>query len=198
MIGRSFNGYAVDSYFDNLSLTSYNLLPVKLISFTAILSAQGSSALKWETSQETNNAGFYIERSASRSNWETIGFASPATNNALKHQYQFTDAHPLRGINYYRLKQVDLDGKYEYSGIINVKYQYSKRASVFPNPASDILSVVTGENKFSVQVINMNGNVVARFTNQKNLQIQQLPAGLYYLRLEYDNGGVENLKFLKR
>jgi hypothetical protein len=191
------NGDSVDSYFDNLSLTATTTLPVNFVSFTAAASAQ-ESRLKWQTSQEINNRGFFIERSANGVAWETIGFVAAATGSANIYEYQFTDAQPAIGVNYYRLKQQDLDGRYEYSSVRPVQHQYSGRTFIFPNPANDVLSIVTQENKFKAQIINMEGKVAATFINQKNMAIRHLPSGIYYLRLIYDGNRVEHRKFLKR
>jgi len=196
LISVSRNGSSVDGYFDNLSLTATSTLPVHFISFTATPATAGC-LLKWETSDEINNRGFYIERSANGITWETIGFIAATTDGGNSHHYQFTDAKPATGINHYRLKQADLDGKYEYSIIRNVQYQYSGSASVFPNPADNLLSIVTQENNFKAQIINLDGKVAATFVNQKNVAIRHLPSGIYCLRLMYGDK-VENLKFLKR
>ncbi|MBX2921638.1 MAG: T9SS type A sorting domain-containing protein [Chitinophagaceae bacterium] len=196
LIGHSFNGTSVDSYFDNLSLTATNTLPVNWVSFTAMASAQ-QSLLKWQTSHEINNKGFYIERSANGVAWETIGFVAAAAGSASIYEYQFADAQPAIGINYYRIKQQDLDGKYEYSSVRNVQHQYSGRTFIFPNPADNHLSIVTQENKFKAQIIHSDGRVAATFINEKNISIQHLHPGVYYLRLVYENNRVENLKLLK-
>lgn len=190
-------GDPVDGYFDDLSLTATNTLPVTLVSFTAASSSKGSSLLKWETTNEINNKGFYIERSVNGVSWETIGFVAAAVGNENNHQYRFTDEKPAVGINFYRFKQVDIDGKYEYSPTRNVSYQYSGRTVIFPNPADNILTIVTRESRFKAQIINLSGKVVASADNQKNIITQQLPSGVYNLRLIYDNR-VENLRFIKR
>ena len=125
-------------------------------------------------------------------------FVAAVTGNENIYQYQFTDAQPAMGVNYYRLKQQDIDGRYEYSSVRHVQHQYAGRTFIFPNPADGFLSIVTQENKFKVQIINPDGKVAATFTNQKNIAIQHLPSGIYYLRLTYDGNRVENRKFLKR
>lgn len=197
LIGTSNSGDSIDSYFDNLSLTATITLPVNFISFTATSSTAGC-LLKWQTSDEINNRGFYVERSANGITWETVGFVAAAPiGSGNNHQYQYTDANPGLGVNYYRLKQEDLDGKYEYSIVRNVQVQFSGRTFIFPNPASNSLSIVTQENKFNAQIINPEGRVVASFTNQKNITIQTLPSGIYYLRIMYGSR-VENLRFVKR
>ncbi|MCO5239470.1 MAG: T9SS type A sorting domain-containing protein [Chitinophagaceae bacterium] len=197
LIGESYNGDSVDSYFDNLSLTGLSTLPVTLLSFTANAIA-GESELKWETANEINNKGFYIERSLNGISWETIGFVAAATDSRSSYQYRFTDRIPETGTNYYRLKQVDIDGQFEYSPVKNLQYKYSGATLLFPNPASDVLSLKTRTGKFKAQIINANGKTIALFQDQRNVRIHSLPAGIYYLKVWYDDNTVENLKFIKQ
>lgn len=196
LIGTSNNGTSVDSYFDNLSLTATIILPVNFISFTAATVPTGC-LLKWQTADEINNKGFYVERSANGISWVTLGFVAAASpGSGINNQYQYIDTNPAIGLNYYRLRQEDIDGKYEYSTIRSVHVQYSEHTSIFPNPAGNFLSIVTQENNFKVQIINMEGTVVASFINQKNIAIQALPSGMYYLRILLSSR-IENLKFVK-
>ncbi len=171
-------------------------LPVQLVSFTASVFSQ-EVLLKWQTSEELNNKGFTIERSANGIAWEAIGFIAAETGNGNAHHYQFTDNNPASGNNFYRLRQEDWDGRYEYSNTRTVQYQYNGKTLIFPNPATDILSILIQENKFETQIINSNGKIVRTYTNQKKLYIQSLPKGIYYLKLTYE-GKTENLLFLKQ
>ncbi|MCC7524312.1 MAG: T9SS type A sorting domain-containing protein [Chitinophagaceae bacterium] len=196
LIGTSHNGDSVDSYFDNLSLTASIILPVNFIAFTAISNNAGV-LLRWETSNEINNSGFYIERSADGVNWEAIGFVAAKTESGTSFHYGYSDMQPATGTTYYRLKQVDFDGQFAYSEIRSIRHQTAGRTVVFPNPAENMLSIVTPEKRFQGQILNPGGSVVARFGNQKTINVQSLPAGVYYLRLIFPNR-TENIKFLKR
>jgi hypothetical protein len=104
---------------------------------------------------------------------------------------------PLFGNNFYRLKQEDIDGRYEYSPIRSVQQQFLGRTVISPNPAQNFLSITTQENRFKVQIINSDGKVLATFVNQKTLAIRPLPSGVYYLKLMYRDK-IENLRFLKQ
>lgn len=74
--------------------------------------------LVWQTIKEKDNEGFEIERSQDGIAWNSIGFVAGNGNTVETHDYEFLDDKPLKGINYYRLKQVSSDGKYEYSRIV--------------------------------------------------------------------------------
>lgn len=91
-------------------------LPVELIAFTATLN-QGIVLLNWETASETENDGFWVQRSQDGLNWENIGWVDGALNSSEHVLYSFEDRNPLLGNGYYRLKQVDMNGAHEYSPI---------------------------------------------------------------------------------
>lgn len=196
LIATSRNGNAIDSYFDNLSLTATSTLPVTFISFSVNYSATGNE-LKWQTSDEINNKGFNVERSSNGNTWQTIGFVKAAgTGISSLNQYRFTDVDPQGGINYYRLNQLDLDGNSTYSTVINVRLSAKDKTILFPNPANNFISIITKENNFTVEIINIAGKSVAIFNKQKNLDIQFLAKGMYYLKL-IGAKRTESFKFLK-
>ncbi|RAU81474.1 T9SS type A sorting domain-containing protein [Pontibacter arcticus] len=94
-------------------------LPVELISFEGKASAAGI-ALEWSTASEKDNSHFEVERSADGQAFEQIGKVNGNGNSSVKRRYNFTDNNPASDLNYYRLKQVDFDGKSEYSKVITV------------------------------------------------------------------------------
>jgi hypothetical protein len=92
-----------------------NVVPVELIMFTASV-VNNSVNLKWETATEVNNYGFDVERRADKNNWEKIGFVQGHGTTNFPMSYSFFDNDiTLAGTYYYRLKQIDIDGTYEYS-----------------------------------------------------------------------------------
>ena len=116
--------------------------PVTLTSFSA--HAKGTSvSIDWATSQELNNKYFQVERSADgNSKWSIVATVNGSGNSQVAKKYNAIDASPLAGINYYRLKQVDNDGKSAYSNTVAVKIQIQKTAiSVLANPFYNKLTV---------------------------------------------------------
>jgi hypothetical protein len=116
-------------------------------------------------------------------------------NSLAKHQYQYIDEAPLNGTSYYRLRQMDYDGQFEYSPIRSVKIGKNGRLSVSPNPVLDGQVLVyyesAYENDIRLSVVNPMGQLVheQRNTLQKgdnylNLDLPDLPAGNYLVRLE--------------
>lgn len=116
-------------------------LPVELIDFQGKLNDKEIN-LQWWTASEINNAGFEVEKLSEGRFWQSIAFVDGkgTTNEINKYQYQ--DLNPFSGINYYRLKQIDLDGVFEYSKVITVEYNnVKKNIKVFPNPSNGLINI---------------------------------------------------------
>jgi N-acetylneuraminic acid mutarotase len=97
------------------------ILPVNFGSFTATKS-NGTAVLHWTTAQELNSSYFIVERSGDGTNFTSIGRLPAAGNFNIQTNYQFTDISPLSGTDYYRIKEVDIDGKFTYSVIRSVNF----------------------------------------------------------------------------
>lgn len=158
-------------------------LPVELVSFSARPS-QGDAKLEWTTASEINNEGFEIERLGENEHWEILGFENGAGNSNNINTYIFYDEKPREGINYYRLKQIDFDGKFEYSNIESVQFKIdASTILVFPNPANDWLTFKTNQT-IEVQILNINGQVLFRkkINATEKVSIEFLPIGLYFIK----------------
>jgi hypothetical protein len=155
-------------------------LPVQLVSFTARW-VNRSVELEWKTATELNNNYFDIERSATGFQFEAIGRLNGAGTSNTSQVYRFTDEAPLSGISYYRLKQVDFDGTYEYSYVISVTNPYSYPGFVvYPNPVEGQFVYFTEE--VNVQLFNSLNQPILFRSKVTSLDVSQLPAGLYLLR----------------
>lgn len=95
-------------------------LPIELVYFSAELGNNASVQLDWATASEVNNSYFEVERSTNGKEFTSINNQSGAGNSSSLRNYSFTDEAPLSGVSYYRLKQVDFDGKFTYSNLITV------------------------------------------------------------------------------
>ncbi len=177
-------------------------LPVELISFTAHAS-NGKNILEWNTASEINNDHFEIQRFDDSKKWNKIGEVAGHGTTNEKQFYSFTDASIQNaGILYYRLKQVDYNGKFEYSEIrrISSEKQISD-IKVYPNPAKDILNVSfsnDGQNKM-IKIFNVNGACIYNSENttlQKQIDISSLTSGMYILKV-YSANDVKAQVFCK-
>ncbi len=120
--------------------------PVTLVNFTG--EKRGAiNRLSWTTATEVNNAGFELQRSIDGVNFSKLLFVSSKAengNSTEKLNYFYNDEQPLKGINYYRLKQLDKDGKYDYSGVVKLdgdRVTEVQIVSVYPNPVRDRLNI---------------------------------------------------------
>nr|MCU0340855.1 hypothetical protein [Spirosomataceae bacterium] len=114
--------------------------PVVLASFTG-RSENKASILEWQTSTEIGNSHFEVQRSFNLNTFENIGRVEGYGTTTTDKTYVFTDAQPRIGANYYRLKQVDFDGKFSYSRIISVIVRTNGEVALFPNPTAEKLRV---------------------------------------------------------
>jgi len=179
-----YNNFGNLAYFDALTL------PITLLSFTA--QAQGSDALlQWQTATEINNKYFEVEHSSDGVTFTPLGTVQGHGTTSLEQQYSFKDNNPLKGINYYRLKQIDYDGNFSYSNIARVDFEGSTSAfSVYPNPASGIIQVSLPSNTSAsvLRMYDMNGKKVMEKqfnanTTSQQLDISNFAAGIYHLDL---------------
>ncbi|MFD2920691.1 T9SS type A sorting domain-containing protein [Terrimonas rubra] len=189
---------------DNVVINITTTLGVKWLNFTAEKNTAGVM-LNWATSSEENNKGFEIERSSNGLDWETTGYMASLSLTGNSNQvlnYQFTDHQPVNGINFYRLKQTDLDGRYAYSIVSKVTFDHTGRYQVYPNPVTSTLLVKGLSGKNVVRVLNLNGQVVKVVqTNGETvatIDVSQLPVGMYLVETEGRTGNKEVYKVVKQ
>jgi hypothetical protein len=140
-------------------------LPVELSLFNAFVEDRKVS-LYWMTQSESNNAFFEIQRSSDENQYTSIGTVPCAGTTTQPTNYRFIDATPLTNIGFYRLKQIDKDGRQRFSPIIKVKMndQSTKTLDIFPTIVTDNLNIRIGSNistMVSVRIINSTGQIVA-------------------------------------
>ncbi len=138
--------------------------------------------LKWKTENEINTAHFVIERSADGSLFKSIGSVN-ANNVNGQHVYGFTDMAPLPKINLYRLKMLDIDGKYTYSSTLKIDYTSLPVLTIFPNPAQEMITISGAESNTVVKIMNVQGAVLKTqlYTPGMKINITGLKPGIYYV-----------------
>lgn len=167
------------------------ILPVRLTKFVGRLAGDNSVSLDWATAAELNSNKYEIERSLDGKTFEKIGEMGAAGNSASTRSYQFNDKLPTAGAYFYRLKQIDIDEKFEYSRVVYVNSGKAKGSvtSVFPNPfQSDIqlVGISTADlNAKNVRLFNMAGQQVRyRIAGANAIAIDDnSPKGIYILKV---------------
>lgn len=174
-----------------------SVLPVEITALSAS-KFNSSTRLNWQTATEINNDRFEIERSYDAKRFETIGKVAGEGNSQKLVNYSFVDEAPLSGVNYYRLKQVDIDGAFEYSDVVSVKMDKAANIRITPTSTLDYVTVNTGEASSIVlrsvngQVMNSQSDIEGNFT----VDMANFPQGIYYLTIEI-NGSIQTEKVVR-
>jgi hypothetical protein len=149
-----------------------NPIPVELVSFKADIS-KGVVTLKWSTATETNNKGFEIERSFDKTNFNKIGFVDGFGTTTEKKEYTFIDKSVLNGKAYYRLRQIDFDGTFSYSSIVEVDAEIPLEFGIeqnYPNPFNPSTTIAFNlpvDANVTISVFNMLGEEVEILLNKE-------------------------------
>ncbi len=153
-----------------------NVIPVELISFTVDVDGN-SVTLNWQTSTETNNQGFEVQRASSETifvkEWEMIGFVEGNGTTTEQNAYFFIDKDLKANKYQYRLKQIDFDGSYAYSDIIEIEVEAPMEFSLeqnYPNPFNPTTNIkysVPADGNVSLKVYDILGNEIATLVNEE-------------------------------
>ena len=185
-------------------------LPVELLAFTATQADQHTAMLQWTTASEINNSHFNIERSYDGRTFENIGEVAGNGNSQHQIEYSYTDASVSKVENtvYYRLKQVDFDGTFEYSDIRVVRFDAvgnDMQLVAYPNPMNDELNVMVGLSNgesYQLEVTNLQGKLVHQENHTYDNGIHKLNtsawnSGMYIVRVATKHA-TKHMKVVKK
>lgn len=194
------NKVIVGTHGNGLFLLGFpSALPVELTSFTGEGTSKGN-LLTWITAAEQNNAGFEIEKSTDSQNFVKIGFEAGNQTSSESHTYTFLDNPVTEETTYYRLKQLDNDGQFEYSEVISItNTQLSDIAlTLYPNPVVNNLTIENGEG--TATVYSADGKLISQvkiLDKKYNLNVSDLAEGIYVLTVRRANGQTVSSQFVK-
>jgi hypothetical protein len=170
-------------YFNSMEIRTDSPVPVELSSFTASIQNK-AVVLNWATATEINNYGFEVERSFDKTNWNKVAFKNGYGNSNSVKDYSFTDKDITKnGMYYYRLKQIDNNGDFEYSDIVEVNVNIPVKFEVaqnYPNPFNPVTNI-----SFTLPEAN---NVTLYIFNAIGQQIKAINAG-------YKEAGKHTIEF---
>lgn len=180
-------------------------LPVELMGFTGIRIKE-QIELQWKTASEVNNDRFEIQHSKDGIHWSLLG--TILSKNAIekkKLSYSFVDENPFKGMNYYRLKLIDIDETFEYSNIITVQNTPDSRILMYPNPVSQAIHIELDETISGVtQIIlrNLTGQVLSKHQTESGILknvigTSTIPSGFYFIEVIQNNRTMDVQKFVK-
>jgi hypothetical protein len=186
------------------SLGTYSslvVLPIELTHFAA-KSNNTTINLAWQTASEKSNSHFDIERSANGLNWSKMGTVKGFGTTQQQTDYRFVDEQPLSNVNYYRLKQVDFDGQFNYSSVVTAVVGKGKLNGIFPNPATSKITLLGNDltNNDNITIFDTNGRIVKiQKIKDAQIDVSDLTAGLYILSISNNNGqSLERIRFVKQ
>jgi len=211
---RVYDFYANLSNMGTFSISAAGVpLPITLLNFKG--ERQGNNnILQWSTASEQNNQGFEIQYSSDGTNFDRLSFVNSKANNGNSSSilnYEYTDTRLLSGNAYYRLKQIDKDGRSSYSNIILLKGDKINAitlSNIYPNPAKNKLNVTLASpanDKINIEIRDLSGKLVMRQAskimsgnNNLSLEVASLPAGSYFIKVIDNNGSQTSIsKFVK-
>ena len=167
-------------------------LPVSFINFTAAKDAFNHISLAWATANENNNDYFAVERSSNGNTFTEIGRVPGTNNSAQTQQYVYIDKQPVAGNNFYRLRQVDKDGKFTYSKQVLINMDAASMIKLYPNPAVNNLTIegLSSEGANTITVYDMQGKIIitkeVTGLNKYTLETSSLKSGNYILKISND------------
>lgn len=201
--GTSYSDFTWTTYSDDTpgNPNSDQALPVELTTFSASVSDQNVD-LNWETATEVNNYGFEIERKLVGNKWNKLDFVNGHGNSNSPKYYSYTDSKiEASGNILYRLKQIDIDGTFEYSDEVEVNLGTPEKFELnqnFPNPFNPMTSIqfnIPQDSQVRLNVFNVLGEEVSELINDNisagyhsvNFDASQLNSGIYFYKLETNN-----------
>lgn len=189
-----------------LAIGSTNeVLPVSFIDFT-VKTANCKALLEWKTQMEFNNSHFNVERSQDGVHFTTIARVNGAGNSNTLKTYNYTDETPFTGKSYYRITQVDYDGKNSSTPIEVIEMNCDNVSlKVYPNPAVNQITIKTNKAIAQVHILSSNGQSVIKHRPSLNptggiftMNIQAIQSGIYFVQIINKDGTTELIKLLKK
>ena len=188
---------------DDVAVVVTSVLPVEFTTFTATSMNNNTVSLNWETGSEANNDFFTVERSKDGTNFNALGEVDGAGTSTEARSYEFSDATPLNGKSYYRIKQTDFDGTFSYSDVVMVDAKRTNQVILLPTAsyngitvqtsgaAADRMVVITDMLGQQIEVLN-----IAAEATQLELNIEGYAKGAYNISI-YEGDVVTTKRFVK-
>lgn len=173
------------------------VLPVQFIAFSVNCINKGVQVM-WKTATESNSSHFDIQRNTEGDVWETIGRVTAKGNSTTVQQYVFTDTKPTGGKTFYRLHQVDRDGRATYSDIVFVSCENKATVNVYPNPAKDFIQLSNLKKGTELSILSIQGMQIRKIKADQpgiRIPVTDLSSGTYLIQW-MENGTIESRTFI--
>ncbi|MFM2138810.1 MAG: hypothetical protein RJA57_1117, partial [Bacteroidota bacterium] len=188
----------------NFGIKLLGPLPLSWLGFEATLQADNTVRLDWKTVDELNTQDFIVERSSNGLTWTALGQVAAANQSGI-HNYRFVDAAPMEGVNYYRIMQRDLDGRFTYSIIRSIRLELPVTIVLSPNPTPGMLRLqVQGRraSAFEYDLFTIDGMQIlhgALTGPVTNIDLSRYAGGTYWLRVvDKTTGQLRSYKIVRQ
>lgn len=183
--------------YNDVDTEPFRIMPVDWLSFNGKIERE-STILEWSTAKERDSHFFIVQRSENSSKWVNLGKVMAQGNADQISNYKFIDESPLAGSNYYRLHQMDLDGKGDFSKVIRVNFNPKWSIRTYPNPfKNEIIIDIKDLNGVVVTLMDMNGAIIQMIDEEQSLnrirlKTDHLLKGIYFLRIQSESQSIVN------
>ena len=195
---------SLSGFSDFASVQFNSPFPIELVDFTAER-RKNTVECNWITASEINNNYFIVERSRDTKNVEDVGRIDGAGNSTSNKYYAFKDESPMDGLSYYRLKQIDYDGRMSFSHWVPVSFlKKMNQLLLYPNPAKtglscDFLTAENGEATIGIydlagKIIFSEKKIIVAGQNKIELNISSLADGFYFVGMSENNSDLRQLE----
>lgn len=202
----SASNYNANAHCDNGSCV---VLPVKWLSFIAEKFIKTQAKLTWITAQEINCKNFEIEYSNDAMTFYTIGILPAKGNSNINTNYSFIHENPINGVNYYRIKQIDINGNFAYSAIRKLVFKSDNIFEIFPQPSDGKnINIKFSEpinDDFTIEIFNVESKLVFSENIKNslnkltyNIEANELISGIYFVKINTKNGIIQTKIFIKK
>jgi Secretion system C-terminal sorting domain len=182
-VGGTFTDAGGNPDADRIARWDLTPLPVELISFDVTL-FEKSAHLNWQVATQTNNEGWDVEHSMDGISWERIGWVTGDGSSPTPRQFQFIHQYPGTGQNYYRLRQNDFDGDFEYSKMVSLTMEGQDDILVYPTLTTGIINMESSlEEIDEIAVYDAYGCLILQIKNNNTINLDNQPAGMYILKI---------------
>lgn len=174
-------------------------LPISLLSFDITKLSDNTVKLSWLTASELNNAFFTLEKSSNALDFQVFQIIEGAGSSTEINTYEVIDEEPLEGLSYYRLKQTDFDGSYQYHTILSVFLEKNNKIKIYPNPVMDWLTVESLE-LCNIHLMNVEGKVLKKMASnslQTSISFAEFNSGTYFLTI-YLQDSIDTYRIIKK
>jgi len=192
----------IASAFTEYGVKTNSPLPIVLLKFD-VIKHKNIAEILWATSSEVNNKGFEIQKSFNGKDWNSVQFVESKAylgNSSIQLSYQYSDNNPAKGVNIYRLKQIDRDGMMQYSPMKTVTFDGLTNIEIYPNPVNQNFVINGLEESDNVKIFDVMGTLLIdckKYKSGELISMDRFRSGVYNVVIERQSGEVKKFKLIK-